>query len=317
MSTPALDLAGIERASKEIDPVFRDSPQFVEESLSARLGRQVLVKLETANPLRCFKGRGADTFAARVSPDVELVCGSAGNFGQALGYVGRARGIPVRVHVGEDINPDKLARMRALGANVVVSGPDCDGAKDHARAYAAEAPGRLFVEEGAESAIAEGNGSIGVELLAAGGFDTVVVPVGDGALITGVATWIKHHSPRTRVVGVCAAGAPAPERSWRAGAAVATDSVDTIADGIALRRPVMDAVNRMRTLVDDMVLVSESALLNAMGLAAHTVGVLLEPAGAAPLAALTEHEIPGDRVAIILTGANPRPEHVRAALLTT
>ncbi|MFB9906909.1 PLP-dependent lyase/thiolase [Allokutzneria oryzae] len=207
--------------------------------------------------------------------------------------------MPVRVHVGEDIDPGKLARMRAFGA------------KDLARAYVAAGPNRIFVEEGAEPAIAEGNGSIGVALLRPRPLDAIVVPVGDGALITGIATWVKHHAPATRVVGVCAAPGSGTQL---AGEAISTNSIDTTADGIALRRPVMDAVNRMRVLVDDVVLVNESALLDAMALVARTVGVPLEPASAASLAALSEQDIPGDRGAAVLTGANPRADLVRRAL---
>ena len=162
-----------------------------------------------------------------------------------------------------------------------------------------------------EPAIAEGAGTIGVELLAAGPFDTIVVPVGDGALIAGIARWIKHHAPETRIVGVCASGAPCMAMSWQAGRPVSTARSDTIAEGIAVRVPVPESVARLVVLVDDMVLVDDSNLLQAMQLSAQTLGLLLEPSGAAGLAAIRAGNLPGDRLATVLTGSNLRPEHLR------
>jgi threonine dehydratase len=113
--------------------------------------------------------------------------------------------------------------------------------------------------------------------------DTLVLPVGDGALIAGVARWIKEHSPKTRIVGVCASGAPCMALSWRAGKPVPTDRSDTVAEGIAVRLPIAESVVRLQALVDDMVLVDDSDLLEGMRLAARTLGLLLEPADAAAL----------------------------------
>ncbi|NUS64708.1 MAG: pyridoxal-phosphate dependent enzyme, partial [Saccharothrix sp.] len=133
--------------------------------------------------------------------------------------------------------------------------------------------------------------------------DTAVVPVGDGALITGMARWLKEHSPNTRVVGVCAEGAPAVARAW-AGRPVADTPVDTIADGIAVRVPVPAAVPRLRALVDDMVLVPDDAIRDAMSLARTALGLVLEPAGAIGLAAIAVAAVPGETIATVLTGGN-------------
>ena len=148
-------------------------------------------------------------------------------------------------------------------------------------------------------------------MLRAGPFDTVVLPVGDGALITGIARWIKEHAPNTRIVGVCASGAPSMALSWRAGTPVSTERSDTIAEGIEVRVPVPESVARLVALVDDMILVDDSELLRAMQLSAQTLGLLLEPSGAAGLAAIQVHDLPGDRLATVLTGSNLRPEHLR------
>ncbi|WP_433267856.1 threonine ammonia-lyase [Actinosynnema sp. CS-041913] len=297
-----ITLENIARAAKTIDPVFRDTPQYVDEQLCAELGRRVLVKVETANPLRSFKGRGADFLATTLPVGETVVCASAGNFGQAVAYAGRNRGFPVEVFVSNAAVPDKVRRMRSLGAAVIEVDGDFTAAKEAARHHA-DRTAAVFVEDGRDPAIAEGAGSIAVELLHAGlEIDTAVVPVGDGALVTGMARWLREHSPRTRIVGVCAAGAPAVARAW-AGETY-SGPVDTIADGIAVRVPVPEAVPRLRALVDDIVLVADDAIRAASDLALRTLGLVLEPAGAAGLAALAVHDIPGETVATVLTGSN-------------
>jgi threonine dehydratase len=306
-----LSVKRIEEAARTIDPVFLNTPQYADEQLNAALGRNVVVKVETANPLRSFKGRGADFFMGRVDPGATVVCSSTGNFGQAMAYAGRRRGMAVEVFVPENVNPVKLARMRAFGARVTPVGADSAASEAVARDYVAGREGCVYVEDGKEMAIAEGAGTIGVELIQAGPFDTVVLPVGDGALITGVARWIKDCAPHTRIIGVCASGAPCMALSWRAGKPVSTERSDTIAEGIEVRVPVPESVVRLVALVDDMVLVDDSDLLEAMQLSVRTLGLLLEPSAAAGLAAIRVHNLPGERLATVLTGSNLRAEHLR------
>jgi threonine dehydratase len=313
VTTTDLKLDHIEQAASVIDPVFRDSPQFVDEQLCAVLGRRTIVKIETANPIRSFKGRGADFLMRRLDPTLKVVCASAGNFGQAIAYAGRSRGMAVEVFVPTDVNPSKLARIKSLGATVTVAGADFEAAKQLARRKADPQTGYAFVEDGADPAISEGAGTIGAELLRTGNIDTIVLPVGDGALITGIATWVKHHSPETKIIGVCATGAPAMAASWRASKLVATERANTIADGIAVSVPIARSVERMRAVVDEMVLVDDAQLLEAMRLAASTLGLILEPAGAAGLAAIRAHQLPGDLLATVLTGSNIHP-HLLAEL---
>ncbi len=302
-----LKLANIQEAATVIDPVFRNSPQFVDEQLSAALGKRTIVKVETANPIRSFKGRGADFLLRTFDRKQKVVCASAGNFGQAIAYAGRSRGISVEVYVPTDANPLKIARMRSFGATVTLIGSDFDEAKRHARERA-EQDNCVFVEDGHEPAIAEGAGTIGVELMKVGAIDALVVPLGDGALVTGIALWVKENSPATKIIGVCAEGSPAMLASWRAGKAVITESPGTIADGIAVSVPVEASVARMKSLVDDIVLVSDAQMLDAMRLAVSTLGLLLEPSGAAGLAAIRAHKIAGDQIATVLTGSNIHPD---------
>lgn len=295
-----LDLSRIETAARVVDPVFRDSPQFVSEALCAAVGREVLVKVETVNPVGSFKGRGADFLVRSVPEGTTVVCASSGNFGVALAYAARARGVGAHVYVAPEINGTRLAAMHTLGAAVTVD--DVDPARA-AREHAAELPGCVLAN--GHPAVAEGAGTIGVELLRAGHLDAVVVPVSDGSLITGVGRWVKQHSPGTRIVGVCAAAAPAVAHSWRAGRVVTVEPGATVADSLAIRQPTAEAVRRMCSLVDDMVLVTDQALLDGVGLVARSLGISVEPSAVAGLAAIAGGEVAGDVVATVLTGAGP------------
>ncbi len=195
----------------------------------------------------------------------------------ALAYAARARGIGVHVYVSPGINPARLARMGSLGAEVTTAGDPGQAARAHAAAH----PGCVLANN--HPAVAEGAGTIGVELLRAGRLDTVVLPVSDGTLITGAGRWIKAHSPATQIIGVCPAAAPAAAHSWRAGRVIRAEPAATIADSLAITEPAPEAVRRMRAVVDDMVLATDSALLDGMRLAARTLGVLVEPSAAAVL----------------------------------
>lgn len=313
-----LSLARITAAAAQIDPVFRDTPQFVCEPLSDALGCRLLVKVETLNPIRCFKGRGADCFvrgllATGERPD--LVCASAGNFGQALAYVGRQHGLVVTVFAARTASPLKLRRIAALGAAVRLAGADFDAAKDAAREHAARTGARL-VEDGREPAISEGAGTIAVELLAAGAaLDAIVVPLGNGALLAGVARHVKATAPAVRVIGVCSRGAPVMAEALRAGPGAATPlppTVTTIADGIAVRVPVAEALVDLHGLVDEVLQVDDDALIEAMALVHEHAGLVSEPAGVAGVAGLLgarlRAELRGKSVATVVCGSNVTSE---------
>lgn len=320
LSGHRLSLDAIWRASKSISPVFLNSPQYDCEPLSKVLGCKLTLKVETVNPIRCFKGRGADFFMQRIlakGDTTPLVCASAGNFGQALAYACRSQGVPLDIFASVNVNPVKAERMQALGATLHLAGTDFDEAKQAARRYCA-AQGARLVEDGLEPEISEGAGSIAVELLAAGAFhDAVLIPLGNGALLTGMARWIRATSPDTKVFGVSARGADAMERSWRSGSLVSTAAVDTIADGVAVREPIAEAVADMRGLVDDVILVDDSTLVQAMRLAYRHAGILLEPSGALGIAAVLQRggAFAGQSVATVLCGANVTDDHVRRLIL--
>jgi threonine dehydratase len=306
-------LDAIREAALSIDPVFRDSPQFLAEELGARLRMRLLCKVETINPIRSFKGRGCSYLLERLElAPGPLVTASAGNFGQGLAYAARARGVSVVVFAAETASPLNVERMRALGAEVRLVGHDLDAAKQVARAWA-ETRGFRFIEDGREPEIVAGAGTIALEL---GRWpepiEAVVVPVGNGALAAGVGTWFKAHSPSTRIIGVVAEAAPTMLLSWRAGAPVATGSAETIADGIAVREPVPEAVTRLAGVVDEMIAVDDSRIVQAMKLLFETLGLVVEPAGAAGLAGVLAlgETLGGQLVAVPLCGGNLTAEQI-------
>lgn len=307
-----LSLDHIAQAMDHIDPVFLHTPCYRAESLDALLGCRLLVKVETLNPIRSFKGRGATYFLSQVAPGTTLICASAGNFGQALAYAGRARGVHVIVYAGVHANAHKVARMRALGAEVRLFGADFDAAKAEAKRVAQLTTTRM-VEDSLDVATGEGAGTIGLELLQwPESIDSVVVALGNGALLTGVGRWVKAHAPHTQVIGVAATGAPAMVESWRAGRVIAHDTVATIADGIAVRIPIPEVVADMHGTVDDAMLVSDASIVHAMQLLHQHLGVVVEPSGAVGVAAILEHRdrFQGQLVATILCGGNLTPEQI-------
>jgi threonine dehydratase len=301
----------IREAAETIDPVFLNSPQYVCEPLSARLGVTTVLKVECVNPIRSFKGRGADYLLHRLGGQAGgFVCASAGNFGQGMAYAARKRGDRLTVFAAVAANPLKVERMRALGADVVLEGADFDAAKAAAHEHARRT-GAFYVEDGLMPEIAEGAGTIAVELGRLNQrqeqLDALFVPLGNGSLVNGIGTWVKHSYPdATRVIAVCAAGAPAMELSWRAGTPVSTETADTIADGIAVRVPVPEALTAMRATVDEVMLVTDEEILDAMRMLFLDAGLVVEPAGAAGVAAVARRrsEFAGRRVAVPICGGN-------------
>jgi threonine dehydratase len=310
----SISIDRIREAAETIDPVFRDSPQYLCEPLSDRLGVATVLKVECVNPIRSFKGRGTDYLLHRVGPQpAGFVCASAGNFGQGMAYAARKRGDRLTVFAAVAANPLKVDRMHALGAEVVLEGADFDAAKVAAKAHA-ERDGSMYVEDGLLPEIAEGAGTIALELgRLEDPLDAIFVPLGNGSLINGIGTWIKRFSPNTRVVGVCAAGAPAMELSWRAGMPVSTQTTGTIADGISVRVPIPEALSAMRSTVDEVMLVTDEEIAAAMRLLFIDAGLVVEPAGAAGVAAVAKRagELAGRRVATTICGGNLTEEQVR------
>jgi len=301
-----LCLSRIEEAAAMIDVVFLNTPQFVSESLSAALGVRLVVKVETVNPIRSFKGRGAEFLLSKLAAGTNVVTASAGNFGQAMAYACRKRGVPLTVYASINVNQLKLDRMRALGAGVILHGMDFEEAKIEAK-RAARLRGARMVEDSLDAETAEGAGTIGIELdRFPEELDAVLIALGNGALTCGVGRWLKHVRPQTKLISVQATGAPAMTESWRTGSVVQHDSMSTIADGIAVRLPIRECVDDMQGVVDDALLVSDQSMIEAIRTAHRHLGLVLEPSAAAGIAAVLENRarFAGRTVATVLCGGN-------------
>jgi threonine dehydratase len=320
--TVRLDLARIQAAQRAIDPAFLDTPQYESAPLSAALGCSVVLKVETLNPVRSFKGRGTETIMSTLVDGAahrSAVCASAGNLGLALAYSGSRRGIPVTVFAAETANPLKVESMRSAGATVHLEGVDIERPRELARSYAAAA-GSYLVEDSLDLASCEGAATIGLELAAgaAAHLDVVLLALGGGALASGVGFALRELSPGTEVIAIQPAGAPAMALSWRKGAVVTTDRIDTIADGVAGRYPIPEVLEDLLEVVDDVVLVTEDSIKRGMRCLFDHAGLLVEPSAALGVAAILEdrERFAGRTVATIVCGSNIRTADFQRWVLT-
>jgi threonine dehydratase len=283
-----LDDARIRAARQVIDPVFLDSPLYRCDALTAELGCAVSIKLETANPVRCFKGRGTEVVASQLAAagGSAVVCASAGNLGQALAWSGRRRGIDVTVVASRFAPATKLARIRALGARLELVDGDFDLARERAVAISRDKGVRL-VEDSLDIETCEGAATIGLELAnAATSFDAVLIALGGGAMATGIGHVMKSLAPEVEVICVQPAGAPAMTLSWRERRVITTESTDTIADGVAGRRPIAAVLADLLLVADDAVLVDEASIVAGMRLLLRHAGLVVEPSAALGVAAI-------------------------------
>lgn len=280
-------------------------------------GHPVFLKLESELPTGSFKPRGAlwALWRRLQKHEVrEVVASSTGNHGAAVAWAAHTLGVPATIFLPERPNPVKRDRIIALGAGVVEGGPDLAAAFDAATAHAGAHPDIYFLDDATAPDLPAGPATIGVELLEQQpGVETIVVPVGDTALVRGLAAAVKETRPGVRIVGVQAEGAPSYRLSWEAGRAVETETCDTIADGLATRTPVEANVAAIRNLVDEMVLVSERSMLRAIRHLLLEEHLVAEPAGAAATAAVLDGLRIDGPTALILSGANISPDVLRAA----
>jgi threonine dehydratase len=313
--TNQLSAAAVRASLPTIPAELTGSPQYLHEGLSELTGHPVVVKVESLNPIRSFKGRGtwlavrALAEAGTVSAERGLVALSSGNFGQGIAYAGRAHGIPVTTFMGTGSNPTKVARLRQLGSEIVQPTEDLDDCWPYARAYAEENDQHLVVD-GKEPLIAVGAGTLAVELTEAiergelPPLGAVYIPVGDGALISGIGAWLREASPSTQVIGIQSEAAPAVALSWRAGRVISTETSDTVADGIETRIPIPECLDLMAGNVDDMVLVTETAIREAQHDLSRALGVSAEAAAGASLAGLRAAPPREGAALVLVTGSN-------------
>ena len=309
----------IREAQKFLAKHFGTTRLIAAPFLSQRTGKSVYLKLETELPTGSFKVRGAVyALAQRMNrgPIQEVVACSTGNHGAAVAFAAKQFGIKARIFLPTNCNPVKRGRIAALGAAIVESGgSDLASAFTLAVEYAKQ-PGVHFLNDATDEDLPAGPATIGCEILEQlPETNAIVVPMGDTALIRGIAAAAKQMAPQVKIIGVQAEGAPSYYLSWKEGKVVGTETCDTIADGLATRTPVAENVREVKNLVDDVVLVSEEQMLRAIGTLLVEEHVLAEPAGAASTAGFLNGDIEcGDHVALIVSGANISREVLRQAI---
>jgi threonine dehydratase len=269
----------------------------------------VWLKREDEHELGAFKWRGALAVLERLRQDV--VTASTGNQGAAAAWAARRLGLRATVFVPRGASATKLALIRAQGAELREIDGDFDDAKDAGVAYAADR--MLFFEDGNEPAQLDGYAKIGEEIVEQLGSPpaAAIIPVGNGALFAGVA---RALGSSVRRVAVAAEGAPVMYESWHAGRVVESDRCDTIADGLAVRVAIPQAVEWLRETADDFLVVSEDALMRGVA-RFWDAGIRAEPAAAATLAALPE--VSERPVVLVVTGRNIDDELLERCLAYT
>lgn len=297
-------------------PVTRLAPAY---ALSKKVHADVYLKLESDLPTGSFKPRGA-LYALSVNARRRSICevtaSSTGNHGAAVAFAANLLRIPATIFLPANPNPVKRARIMDQGAKVVeAGGDDLRAAFAQASAHA-QANGVYFLNDATDPDLPAGPGTIALEILdQLSAVDTIVVPMGDTALIRGVAAVAKQLSPTVRIIGVQAERAPAYFLSWKQDQVVSTETCHTIADGLSTRIPEAYNVRAIRELVDDVVLVSDDEMLAAMRHLALEEHVIAEPAGAAATAALLHGKFQyGEHIVLLVTGANANPDVLRAAI---
>ncbi|MFE7932195.1 threonine/serine dehydratase [Streptomyces sp. NPDC057456] len=308
MQETRLDTARVRAARRVIDPMFLDTPLYRCEALEPHLGCTVSIKLETANPVRSFKARGTEVVASLLAEHGPraVVCASAGNLGQALAWSGRGRGLDVTVVASRFATAAKLDRIRALDARLELVDGDHEMARERAAAIARH-DGIRLLEDSEDIETCEGAATIGLELAdAVPSFDAVLVALGGGALATGVGHVVKAMAPEAEVICVQPLGAPAMTHSWRRRRVVTTGPTDTIADGVAGRRPIPAVLDDLLLVADDAVLVQEASIMAGMRMLLDHAGLVVEPSAALGIAAILEDRdrFAGRHVVTIVCGSN-------------
>jgi len=316
VTLPSLD--GIRDAARRIRTDHMVTPLVRSELLSSAFEADIWLKNETVSPVASFKLRGALTALLRARERGTVagaVSSSTGNHGQGVAYAARLLDLPCTVFLPDNANPVKRAMIAALGAAVHEVGHDIDAAKAQALVFC-EAQGHVFVDDGENVDVIEGAGTVGLEVAEAlADIDRLIVPMGAATFVAGCGAAMRGLQPKAKVIAVQAKGSAALHDSFHAGRPIARD-IDTIAEGLTTRIPPSHALTAMLAFVDDSWLTDDGAMLSAIRTLAECAHLLVEPAGAAAMAAAWSHraELVGRRVVLVLSGANIAPEHLRAAV---
>ena len=316
--SPIPDLAEVFAARRRIAPYLKPTPLYSYPALDALTGARVRVKHENHQPVGAFKVRGGVNLVSQLTADERrrgVIAASTGNHGQSVAYAAEEFGVRAVICMPERANPVKVESMRALGAEVVFHGRDFDEAREHCEKLAA-AQGYRYIHSGDEPALIAGVATCTLEIIEAWpDTEVIVVPVGGGSGASAACLVAKAVRPSIEVIAVQSEAAPAAYRSWKTGSLV-TDSTVTFAEGLATRTAFELPQQIMRDLLDDFVLVTEATLRDANRLMIEKTRNLVEPAGAAALAAvLTDPgRFAGRNVALICSGGNISPAQLAALL---
>jgi len=307
----------VDAAAARLEPYARATPLVPALLLSRELDCDLRVKNETVSPIASFKWRGALNDILRDGASSAVVTSSTGNHGQGVAWAARTTGVAAHVFLPLGANPVKRAKIALLGATIHDCGHDLDAAKELAIGFA-KTEGLHFIDDGESEGVIEGVATIGLEIARELGqldvqLDVAFVPMGSGSLAGGVAMALKQRFPTARVIAVQSSGAPAMVESFHARVAIERPAA-TIADGLICRVPAQLALGQLLAYVDDAMMVTDEELLSAsraMLLGAH---LLVEPSGAAGLAAAMRHRetIRGKHVVLIATGSNVTEDVARA-----
>ena len=313
-----LDATAITEAAGAIAPHIRRTPTEKSDALSGLAGREVYLKLENLQKTGSFKIRGALNALMRMDPArraTGVITASAGNHGQGVAYAAKLLGVPACVVLPIGVPLAKLTAIQRAGAETVLTGESYDDA--HAAAMDLARDRKLsYVHAFDDDDVIVGQGTLALELLEdAPDLDTLVVPVGGGGLISGIALATSSLRSRPRIVGVQAAGASAFADSFSSGKIV-EHPVATIADGIAVARPAERTLSIVKRYVDEVITVTDEAIARAIVVLLERTKLLAEGAGAAALAAVLELDgrVGGQSVGVVVSGGNIDPNLLGKAL---
>src|SRR5262245_46888296 len=288
---------------------LRPTPLYEWPALSQLLGCRYFLKHENHTPTTAFKVRGGIHLVARLSEEQKrrgIIGCTTGNHGQSLAYAGRLFGVRCVLVVPLNSNPDKVAAMRALGAELIEHGRDFDAAREHCEAIC-EREGLRYVHSANEPDLITGVGTYGLEIFdELPDPDVILVPIGLGSGICGACLVAAARNPATRVIGIQSELAPAVTRSWREGKTIELDTPTTFAEGMATRVPAEMTLAIMRKYLHDIVLVSDAELRESIRWILRWTHNLAEGAGAASTAAAFKlrEQLAGKTVVGVLSGGN-------------
>jgi threonine dehydratase len=312
-------LADARRARTVIAGHILRTPLVSSHSLGERIGAEAFLKLENLQRTGSFKVRGAVYAMSRLSPAARaggVVTMSAGNAAQAIAYAGRAQGVRVTVVMPETAPKTKIAATRGYGAEIRFA-PEMTQLLPMVQEL--QTQGLHFLHPFDDDDVIAGHASLGLEIVEdVPDVGLVVVPVGGGGLISGVALGVKAMWPGARIVGVEPEGAPAVRKALDAGHPVRLESVKTVADGLAAPFAGERNLEIIARDVDDVVLISDDVILDGLRFLVARARIVPEPAGAAAVGALLSGAVkakPGERVVAIVSGGNVDPERLAGFLL--